>query len=260
MLKKHQQVFIAIAVIAIGLMTLQSKYGQIRPFWFVSSVIDRTNSAMTYLRDGLSTFQRVATLNEEKLMDLQRQNFELRTEKQDYKRLYHENARLRAALEFADNTPGFVTVARVISRGGDRISNFIVIDKGERHGIKKDMVVTVPEGLIGKVFSVEGKFSRVLLVDDSRFSAAVRLEDSRVQGVYSGLGNNKGTLKYIRTDVPVISGTPLVTSGLDALFPPGILVGSVSLVETDEDQLFHMVSALPAVDLSRLEEVTIVTR
>jgi len=60
--------------------------------------------------------------------------------------------------------------------------------------------------------------------------------------------------------VPVTSGTPLVTSGLDALFPPGILVGSVSSVETDEDQLFHSVSALPAVDLNRLEEVTIVTR
>lgn len=260
MLKKHQQVFITIAVIAIGLMTLQSKYGQIRPFWFVSSAIDRTNSAMTYFREGLSTFLRVATLNEAKLMDLKRQNMELRFDRQDYKRLYHDNARLRAALEFTDNTPGFVAVARVISRGGDRISNFIVIDKGELHGIQKDMVVIVPEGLIGKVFSVEDKFSRVLLVDDSRFSAAVRLDDSRAQGVYSGLGSGKGTLKYVRTDVSVINGTSLTTSGLDALFPPGLTVGSVRSVETDDDQLFHNVNALPAVDLARLEEVTIVTR
>jgi len=260
MLKKHQKVFIAIAIIALSLMTLQSKYGRIRPFWFVSSAVDRANSTMTYLRSGMGTFLRVTTLNEEMLTELERQNEELRKDKHDYDRIYRENARLRTALEFADSVPGIVAVARVVSKGGDRLSNFFVIDKGERHGIRKDMVVIVPEGLIGKVFSVERKFSRVLLADDSRFSAAVRLADTRVEGVYSGLGSGSGTLKYVRVDVPISNGTTLFTSGLDALFPPGIAVGTVSFTQTDEDELFHRIEISPAVDLGRIEEVSIVTR
>ena len=260
MLKRHQQVFIAIAVIAIGLMTLQSKYGSLRPFWFVSSAIDRTNLAFTYMKDGLNVFGRIAVLNEKELMELRRRNMELRSDLLDYEKLHRENTRLRAALEFSDRTPGLIAVARVISRGGGPLSRFIVVDKGARHGIRKDMVALVPEGLVGKVLSVDEQFARILLVDDSRFSAAVRLADSRNEGVYSGLGSGKGTLKYARVDTPLINGTSLVTSGLDALFPADIPVGTVGSVVTVEDELFHKADVSPEVDLRKVEEVTIVSR
>jgi rod shape-determining protein MreC len=260
MLKRHQQVFIAIAVIAIGLMTLQSKFGPLRPFWFVSSALDRTNSAVTYLKDGLRAFGMAAVLNEEELMELRRRNMELRLELRDYGRLYRENARLRAALEFSDRTPGLVAVCRVVSKGGDPLSNYMVVDKGGRHGVRKDMVAIVPEGIIGKIMSVEPEYARVLLVDDPRFSAAVRVADSRAEGVYSGLGRGSGKLKYASVDVPIINGVSLVTSGLDALFPADITLGTISSVETLEDELFHKAEVKPVVDLQRIEEVIIITR
>lgn len=260
MLKRHQQVFIAIAVIAIGLMTLQSRYGAIRPFGFVSSSLDRTNSAVTYLRESLGAFSRMALLNENELARLRRINRDLRMDRQDYQRLSRENARLRAALEFSDRTPGLVAVARVVSKNRGQPFNFIVIDKGARYGIRKDMVAIVPEGLIGKVFSVEPEYSRVLLIDDPRFSAAVRIEDSRAEAVYSGQGRGSGTLKYASAEAPLINGASLVTSGLDALFPPDIPVGRVSSVVTVEDELFHRAEVSTVVDLRRIEEVVIVTR
>lgn len=260
MLKRHQQVFIAIAVIAIGLMTLQSRYGPLRPFRFVSPALDITNSAVTYLEDSFSAFYRVALLKESELARIKRLNRDLRSGQQDYKRLYRENARLRAALEFSDRTPGLVAVARVVSRDMGQPFNLIVIDKGEDHGVRKDMVAIVPEGLMGKVFSVGPEHSRVLLLDDPRFSAAVRVEDSRAEAVYSGQGRGNGTLKYASVEVPLVNGASLVTSGLDALFPPEIPVGRIGSVVTVEDELFHEAEVSPMVDLLRIEEVIIVSR
>lgn len=247
-----------VAVTAIALMTLQSKVGPIRPFWFMGSLFDRANSSYTYIKDGLDTFVRVASLNEKELAGLRRLNAALRTQERDYRRLVHENARLRSALEFADQRPNAIAVARVVSRGGDRLSNIVVINKGANHGVRKDMVVIVPEGLVGKVLSTQEEFSRVLLIDDPGFSVAVRLDEQRTEGVFTGSGN--GQIKYIDSDIPLSPGLTLSTSGMDALFPPGIAVGNIVSVKTDARELFHRVSARPAADLSRLEEVVIVTR
>lgn len=242
------------------LMTVQVRTGPLRPFGFVSSALDRANATISYMREGLHTFWRVATLNEIELVNLRRENIELRLAKHDYERVYRENLRLRAALDFSSTRPGAVAVARVVSRSGDRLSNVIVIDRGTRHGIRKDMVAIVPDGIVGKVMSVESGFSRVLLLDDSRFSAAVRLEDGRASSVYQGRGNGNGLLKYLRVDIPVEKGMRIVTSGLDALFPPGIVVGSVDAVHTDMEEIFHRVAVKPSADLQTLEEVLIVTR
>lgn len=258
--KRHNQVFIAVVIAAMLLMSLQTRTGPLRPFWFASAGIDRANAAIAYMRDGLHVFWRVATLNEAELMELRMENMELRLAKHDYDRIHRENQRLRAAMDFKSRTPGAVAVARVVTRSGDRLSNVIVLDKGRRHGVKKNMIAIVPSGLVGKVISVEGGFSRLLLLDDSRFSAAVRLEDSRAEAVYKGRGNGNGVLNYLKVDIPVDSGVSVVTTGLDALFPPDIVLGTVDYVQTDSEELFHKVAIKPTVNLQTLEEVLIVTR
>lgn len=260
MQRKPGTVFLLIVALCFGLMSLQSRTGPLRPFWFVSSLVDRANASIVYIKDGLKTFTRVATLNEMELSELRQLNHRLRSEHNDYARLAEENRRLRLALGFRDRTPATVAVARVISRGGDKLSSVLVVDKGSRHGVRKDMAAVVPEGLVGKVLSVEGRFSRVLLLDDPLFSAAVRFSDTRAEAVYSGNGKKKGVLKYVSSTLPLAPGTPLWTSGLDAMFPPDISLGTINTVSTDERELFHRVAVLPAVDLSTLEEVTIIAR
>ena len=97
------------------------------------------------------------------------------------------------------------------------------------------------------------------MLNDSRFSVAVRLQDSRAEAVLSGTGSG-AVLKYLGTDVPVSEGDMLVTSGLDALFPTGINVGEVRRVRTHAKELFHQVEVAPLADLHRLEEVIVVNR
>lgn len=260
MLKRHHQVYIAIVLLSMALMTFQSRQGVLRPLWFMPSALNNMNSSITYIKQGLGTFLRVATLNEQELAELRKDNLRLRTEAADYDRLRLENQRLREVLEFADRTPDVVAVARIISRGSNQAARTVVIDKGKRHGLLKDMAVIVPEGLAGKVMQAEDAYASVLLVDDSMFSAAVRMEQSRVSAVYTGHGRGRGVLKYVSTDQPLEPDDKLVTSGLDGLFPPGIAVGRVNSVTTDFKELFHGATVVPSVDTRMLEEVVIVSR
>ncbi len=260
MFRKPGTAFLMIVALCLALMTLQSRTGPLRPLWFVSSFVDRANASIVYVKDGLNVFARVATLNEEELSKLKIENALLRAGHSDKERLDKENRRLRRALEFKSVTPNTVAVARIISRGGDKLSSILVIDKGSLHGVRKDMTAVVPEGLVGKVLSADESFSRILLIDDSQFSAAVRFSDTRQEAVYSGTGKGKGTLKYVNTDIDIYPETALLTSGLDAMFPPDIPVGYVGTVSTDTRDIFHNITTESAVRLKTVEEVTIISR
>jgi rod shape-determining protein MreC len=195
--------------------------------------------------------------------ELKRLENELRSERlkrYTYEELLLENQRLKEALGLKKTLSGYVAAAKVVSRGSDRWSNVYVIDKGTEDLVEKDMAVVTSKGLLGKVQEAHGTYSVVLLIDNSRFSAAVRLEGSRAEAVLSGAGLNRCTIKYVETSIGVKEGESLVTSGLDGIFPPGIPAATVTKVDTTEGALFHRIEAMPLVDTRKVEEVIIVRR
>ena len=169
-----------------------------------------------------------------------------------------ENARLRALLGLKDHNAAFVAAADVILRGTSRWANTFIIDAGSRRGIRRDMTAVSPDGLVGKVIGVRGGFSRVLLITDVRFAAAVRIERLEQEAIFAGTGTNVCELKYITQDMAVQKGDVLVTSGLDGLFPPGIRVGYVSSISKG-DGFFQDVQVTPYADTTRLSEVAIIS-
>jgi rod shape-determining protein MreC len=144
--------------------------------------------------------------------------------------------------------------------GTGRWSNTYVIDKGTDDLVEKDMAVVTQEGLLGKVQEAYGTYSVVLLIDDARFSAAVKLQSMRTEAVLSGTGLNQCEVKYVAADTDVRAGEALVTSGLDGLFPPGIPAAFITEVETTEGALFHRIKAVPLIDTRKVEEVLIIKR
>lgn len=254
------RIYLVVAAVSGLLMTYQSTSGPLRMFSFVGSAIEWTNSITKGIALGTKTLIRAVSLNESELRALRAESEQSEAIKQKYIETMLQNERLRALLEMPVSNMRRIAAARVISRGSDRWSNLFVIDKGSAQGIRKDMVAITPVGLVGKVRSVTGNTSEILLVDDMRFSVAVRLQKERTEAVYTGSGRGSGKLKYVPTDVLVESGEQLVTSGLDALFPPGIFVGFVSEVRTDDNEIFHEIDAVSAVDTARVEEVVIVAR
>lgn len=258
--RKRLRLFLTLLFLSVLVMTLQNRYGVFRPFKFLNYPLNLINEGYVSAADSLENTLRKYTLREERLLELERELRSAKLMEQKFNELLLENQRLQEALELRKTLSGYVATARVISKGAGRWSNSYVIDKGTEDSVEKDMTVITEDGLLGKVQEAYGAYSVVLLVDDARFSAGVRLQASRTEAVLSGAGLNRTVVKYVDTDTEVSPGEMLVTSGLDGLFPPGIPVAFVTSVKTREGALFHEIDALPLVDTTKVEEVIIVKR
>jgi rod shape-determining protein MreC len=255
--RKHIRVFLSLVAISVLLMTYQSQVGALKPFRIFSTPLNYINQSITFVNETIGEAVRVISLNEEELKGLREEVRLLRLQKQRLEETELENRRLLGLLDLKEREDRYLTDARVIGKGHDRWSSTFVIDKGTSDLVVKDMAVVTSDGLLGKILDAQRSFSTVLLVGDRRFSAGVRLLESRTEGVLSGAGRKKCVLKYIPTDQEVQEGEVLVTSGLDGLFPRGIRVGYVSSVLTDPERLFHQIEATPFVDTKKVEEVVI---
>lgn len=189
--------------------------------------------------------------------NLKRQLNELKIERQTYSEIMLENTRLRNILALKENNLAFFTTARPIARGYDRLLSTIIIDKGKEDGIKKDMAVITANGLVGKIHVVRDNYSEVILLKDPNFSAAVRLQKSRNEGIVSGTGGRYCLLKYIPPEEPVQKDELVITSGLDGIFPPGIFVGIVSYIGAERTDFFQYLEVTPFQPDSKIEEVII---
>jgi rod shape-determining protein MreC len=122
------------------------------------------------------------------------------------------------------------------------------------------MVAMAPGGPVGKIYQVLDEESNIILLTDVNSAVAVRLQASRVEGILEGRGDNRCYLKYVPKEVDVSIGEILITSGLDGIYPEGLQIGSVSLVEKQKDEVFQLIEAVPVQDLNTVEEVIILKR
>jgi rod shape-determining protein MreC len=168
--------------------------------------------------------------------------------------------RLQSLLGFKEQYISQSVPAQVISTTGSEFSRAVYIDKGSKDGIKPDMPVVTPEGIVGKVLRViSGNTSMVLLISDPTSGAGVILEKSRLQGILKGSASGVTAMNNVMSDEKVEPGERILTSGGDRIFPKGMPVGTVASVGTGQD-LFLNIRVKPAANLSRLEEVLVITR
>lgn len=250
---------LVLVLAAAGLMIWQERNGPVRPANFLNASFYRLSATVGSVSSRAGDFFVNLATGAEDVRALEKKIAELEWERDSLASLRAENERLRTMLGLKDSEPRHIASANVITRGAKRWINTFVVDAGSSEGVRKDMAVVSPDGLAGKVMRVEGGHSTVLLVNDVRFAAAVRFEDSRGEALLSGTGGNGCILKYFPYDMPVKKGDVLVTSGLDGIFPAGIKAGHVAGVGPEEG-LFRSVSVVPYVDTRRLEEVAILAR
>lgn len=196
---------------------------------------------------------------------LRAQNEQLRQNELNVTEMMAENARLRAMLDYKKASPQLtlLTVA-VIGRDPGNWTNTIVINGGSNEGIKKDMAVVTPQGLVGSVVQVNPSFAKVQLILDPRSAVGVLIQrpESRVAGIVEGNGAQPMAprMKNLARDADVITGDKIVTSGLGGIYPKGLFVGEVTDVIDDAGGLLKYAVLRPAVDFGRLEEVAVVLR
>lgn len=190
---------------------------------------------------------------------LRDENARLRIEKAELSEQAKQAQRLQKLLEFQPKFIGTTLPAQVIATSGTDQSSVLYIDKGRRSGVKPDMAVIVPGGVVGKVREVFSSTAQVLLINDPTSGVGAILENSRLYGVVKGSPLGTLSLDHIMTDEKVEAGEQIITSGGDRIFPKGLAIGAVEKVTQGRD-LFWDIRVKPAIDLNRVEEVLVVTQ
>ncbi len=168
-----------------------------------------------------------------------------------------ENNRLRKFMDFSRSTESTLIAAKVIGRDPSPWFKTIMINKGIRNGLSKGLPVLTSEGVVGQIIDVFDSYARVLLVTDRNSSVDALVQKSRARGIVQGNNSETCIFKYALRKDAIISGDVIVSSGLDQVFPKGLMIGVVVDVKRENSELFQSIYLKTFVDFDKLEEVLV---
>ena len=196
---------------------------------FVSDHINTISS----LNNKLFELEQEQALNSEALLVLEQ--------------LKNENSDLRKLLDLKSNYSYSSTAAEIRYKLPDPYSKKIVVDRGNQDGIKVGHPVISADGIVGQVSQVFNNKSEVTLLSDSNLSIPVVLPRTRIKAITKGKGTVDGfELNYTDLSANIMVGDKIFTSGLDGLYPPGIIVGEVTSVFAATPGQFPIIDAKPS--------------
>lgn len=167
------------------------------------------------------------------------------------------NQRLQGLLQFRSRIEGEVLGARVIARDPTPWVRTFTIDRGERDGVRRGMAVLSPQGVVGQISRASRTASRVLLLTDHNSGIDAFVQRTRARGIVQGAHEEGCHMKYLRRDEDVVPGDRVLTSGLDGIFPKGVLIGEVIEVARRNRDLLQVAVVRPSAELDRIEEVLV---
>ncbi len=230
-------------------------YQLISPFLSTGSGLEKQ---ITSVRTGLKSLDELEHDNAE----LRVENRALKATNQALRDVEHEVNRLRLALNYRERSVFKLVPAEIITRDASTWWRTVTINRGRQDGIDGDMPVVTEEGLVGKTTTVSDSIAIVLLVSDENCRVAATIEGTREQGIVSG-ERVAGALtpfldlNFLSKQANLQPGQKTYTSGVGGVFPSGLLIGAVKDYKARE--LDGQARLIPAVDLSKLEDVFVVT-
>jgi rod shape-determining protein MreC len=252
-------------VLSFLLMTLQVRHE--------SALVTFTRQALMF---AVSPFIRVTSATIHGITGTWQDYADLRSVREENKRLHVETTMLKRRLEQLQDQAletqrlerllamrqasraEFLT-ARVVGKDATNWFKTILLDRGSLEGIRRNQPVLGPDGLVGRVIEVTPTSTRVQLLTDPVSAVGGLIQRTRVTGIVSGNLGAGARVRYLPLMADVVVGDEVVTSGMGGVFPKGILIGRITAVERKSGALFQEATLQSAVDLSRLEEVLILT-
>ncbi len=190
--------------------------------------------------------------------ELQAQNARLRAQLvEESERRRGLELRLSQLAQLPAEAQGRPIEARILKFDSSALRRTMVLNQGGRAGVTANAPVLWNQALIGRVDSVGPWSCSVVLVGDRECSMGVRCARTRVQGVLKGVGGGQAQVDDLGAQADIRVGDVFATSGLDGVFPPGLLVGECAAVSAESGAIFQWVVVKPAFDPALLEDAVI---
>ncbi|MDP2337950.1 MAG: rod shape-determining protein MreC [Bacteroidota bacterium] len=159
------------------------------------------------------------------------------------------------------DAPAYIfTSAKVISNSVNKQFNYISLNKGSRQGIKPDMGIISPEGVVGVITNVSANYSTGLSLLNKRFSIPAKITKNNYFGalVWDGEHYNTADLKEIPFHIIVNVGDTVVTSGYSTIFPEGIMIGTIKKFDVESGTNFYNIKVELSTNFKTLKYVEVV--
>src|SRR3954462_4674217 len=176
---------------------------------------------------------------------------------QEQRALADRTRGLQQLLDLREHLTLKTVAAEIIGAAASPDFRTLTIDKGTRDDIRADMAVIAPAGVVGRLVVPSLRSAKVQLLIDRNAAAGPILERTRAQGVVVGGGDDRLRLEYMSEVFDIVVGDVVVTSGIDGIYPKGLLLGKIETVER-AGSAYKRIVIKPAVDFSSLEEVLVV--
>jgi rod shape-determining protein MreC len=197
------------------------------------------------------------------LQQTRQENQQLRTELaqlkvglQQERALAEQSRMLQKLLDMRMETPLETTAAYVIAGGASPDFRTATIDKGTSDGLKPDMAVISPAGVVGRIILPTSRAAKIQLLIDRDAAAGAVTERGRAQGVVVGTGTSL-RMDHVPGTADIKVGDRVVTSGIEGIYPKGFEIGQIESIERRGGE-FSAVIIRPAVEFSSVEAVLVV--
>ncbi len=267
LLIRYRRVLVLTSALLVSflLMTLQVRRD--------TAVVNLTRQGLVFI---MSPFIKVTAVAVQGITDVWRDYVDLRALQEENKHLKRdavalkrrvdqleeqalETQRLERLLDMRQTSQAEFLTARVVGKDATNWFKTILLDRGSQEGVRRNQPVLAPDGLVGRVVEVTPTSAKVQLLTDPVSSVGGLIQRTRVTGIVSGNLGAGARVRYLPLLADVVGGDEVVTSGMGGVFPKGIAIGRILAVERRSGALFQEATLRPAVDLSRLEEVMILT-
>ena len=176
---------------------------------------------------------------------------------QQERALAQRSGELAALLDLRGRVNLETTAAEVVAASATPDFRTVTIGKGTSAGLRPDMAVLAPEGVVGRVIVPSARAAKVQLLIDLNAAAGALVERSRAQGVAVGTGEDTLQLEFVLGTADVKVGDVVVTSGIDGIYPKGFVIGRVDYLER-AGGAYREIRLTPAADFTSLEDVLVV--
>ncbi|HEY8903275.1 MAG TPA: rod shape-determining protein MreC [Chthoniobacterales bacterium] len=258
-------VLLGVAFMLLGTNTAQkvqrSVMGMMSPFLRTGSAVQQGLGAVG---KGLKSLDEL----EEDNKRLTRENMELRAANEMLRNTQDENNRLREALDYRTRSLFRLIPTEVLTRDASTWWNSIVINRGFEDGVDDGtqggvpMTVISDQGLVGKVMTASKNDSAVMLITDETCKVGAYVEGTHEKGIVSGVRVQEGgkpelQMNFLSKHADLKPGQKVYTEGVGAVFPAGLLIGTVKSFKSRE--LDGQAVIEPAVDFSTMSDLFVIS-